>query len=111
MKSGLFGAAKRNMNPHQMLQSCGRLVTFSCRATNTAIGLVSIMVFFALLYFTLYCYFIGMSFKQLKQRSSTEFRIANQIVRLQVRVSFLRKGCGFSLLTFPVSMSSCGCAS
>ena len=58
-----------------------------CAVSSTALGLVSIMVFFCLGYFFLYCYFIHKALKQLQTKSSVEFKIANVVVRLQVRPS------------------------
>ena len=72
---------------HFVQEDCGDSIEFFCRAPNTSLGLVSIMLFFALLYFVLYCYFIARAFIQLKTRSASEFRLANLIVRLQVQLS------------------------
>lgn len=44
------------------------------------------MLLFPLVYFGLYCYFVLTAFAKLKQKSNTEFKIANQIVRLQVSI-------------------------
>ena len=87
---GRFVYAEHYHGPgHFVLQDCGETAEYFCHADNTAYGLVSIMVFFALLYFALYCYFISRAFIQLKTRSATEFRIANMIVRLQVDITLL----------------------
>ena len=81
-----LGAEQDHGPGHIVHQDCGGSVEYYCRTPNTSLGLVAIMVFFALLYFGLYCYFIGRAFVQLQARSATEFRMANMIVRLQASV-------------------------
>ena len=56
----------------------------NCAISRTSIGLVSIMVFFVLLYFFMYCFYIVRALRQLQRKSNVEYRIANIIVRLQV---------------------------
>ena len=55
-----------------------------CGLTRKQLGLTSLMVFFAVLYFAIYCFFIRMALRQLATRSASEFRIANVAVRIQV---------------------------
>lgn len=43
------------------------------------------MVFSALLYFALYCYYIRRAFSQLKLKSASDFRILNIVIRIQVQ--------------------------
>ena len=59
----------------------------NCGLTRKQLGLTSLMVFFAVLYFVIYCYFIRRALNQLATRSATEFRIANVAVRIQVGFS------------------------
>lgn len=56
----------------------------NCGLTRKQLGLTSLMVFFAVLYFVVYCYFIRRALKQLSTRPASDFRIANVAVRIQV---------------------------
>lgn len=56
----------------------------NCAISKTSIGLVTIMVFFTLLYFFMYCFYIFRALRQLQSKSNVEYKIANIIVRLQV---------------------------
>lgn len=80
------GESVGDVPPHYTKPLCAiRLV--DCGLTKKQLGLTSLMVFFAVLYFVIYCFFIRRALKQLATRSATEFRIANVAVRIQVRSS------------------------
>ena len=58
---------------------------YNCSISTTEIGLVSLPVFFTLVYFALYCSYIHSAMRQLQTKPSTNYKVLNMVVRVQVR--------------------------
>jgi len=67
----------------RLVTECG-VVDLTCRVSNKQLGISSLMVFFAVLYFVLYCSFVRRSLMQLNSRPANEYKIANVVIRIQV---------------------------
>ena len=57
---------------------------YNCSISSTEIGLVSLPVVFTLVYFALYCSYINSAMRQLRTKPSTNYKVLNMAVRVQV---------------------------
>ena len=75
----------RKIRRHQYSRCYFPSPDFQCGIGARSLIVTSAMLLLILVYFVLYCFFLLRAMRQLRANSNVEFKLANTIVRIQVR--------------------------